>query len=365
MEFWDGWFTPLEGTRDHRFRVGRSCPWVLELGSINLYMLSWRNQFPASRNYCLSLGNARTCHSLYDYGALLHEQQSDGEVLCHSKMMATYWNTHSNHSSKSVLPEQTLANWQPRLVFFWNLDNLASGWDQPGKRWVKGTKVLPPYETDLELMEEENCASLMAGIGYDLAWMIVATQYQTEISHENLYQRKEKSCEFKILLENSDVSNHGHKLLADSQHKGSIPYRCSGFAISTFIGSKAVPTGFTRSQSAWFSKDGRQVLQHPDMISADHTLDTLIWIWQDLERGAFTMAITLAAWKARTDHFAYAFMVSQKKEPIATPTSLRQKAGATARHSRNLFNNLQAKEVKGKLMTIVGCRIDGRLIHGR
>ena len=49
----------------------------------------------------------------------------------------------------------------------------------------------------------------------------VATQYQTEIGEDLFIKGKKKAVtNLKILLENMGRVNYGHKLLADSQHKG-------------------------------------------------------------------------------------------------------------------------------------------------
>ena len=184
---------------------------VLELGSINLYMFHGGTNF-GFMNGCSARGTLDLPQvTSYDYGEGFAQwaKGNPTEVLCYSK----WWRPiigipHSkNRSSKSVYLGNEPCNWQPRLVFFGNLDNLAPGWDQPlsRKRWKSWGKPQVIYymrQTLGWMRKKKNCASLMVGIEFQIYLddQHVATLYQTEIRWRSFYQRKKESgYEFKNL----------------------------------------------------------------------------------------------------------------------------------------------------------------------
>ena len=80
----------------------------------------------------------------------------------------------------------------------------------------------------------------------------VTTQYQTEIGEDLFIKGKRKVTNLKIFVENMGRVNYGHKLLADSQHKGIAQVSVWDLHFHLHWSSTH---WFTRSQSAWFFKE--------------------------------------------------------------------------------------------------------------
>ncbi len=135
---------------------------------------------------------ASICHRslLPTMGLCFNEQATDREVLCHSKMMATYYPEYPNAQEPLIKEQFTRAN------LYWRQDqsfgNLTPGLRVETSLYPEKMEELTTgyllYETDLELDgRRKDCASLMVGIGYRLPDdRHVATQYQTEIGEDLL-----------------------------------------------------------------------------------------------------------------------------------------------------------------------------------
>lgn len=231
MEFWDGWFTRWKEPVIHRDpeELAEAVHEVLELGSINLYMFHGGTNFDFM-NGCSARGTLDLPQvTSYDYGALLDEQGNPTEkYYAIQKMMATYYPQYPQEEPliKECLPARTLSL-TAKTSLFANVHNIAqvetSLYPKRMEELGQHTGYLL-YETDVEMDAPEERLRIIDG--RDRAQVYVndrhlATQYQTEIGKDLLIAGDEKeSVNLKILLENMGRVNYGHKLLADSQHKG-------------------------------------------------------------------------------------------------------------------------------------------------
>lgn len=231
MEFWDGWFTRWKEPVIHRDpeELAEAVHEVLELGSINLYMFHGGTNF-GFMNGCSARGTLDLPQvTSYDYGALLDEQGNPTEkYYAVQKMMTTYYPQYPQEEPliKECLPARTLSL-TAKTSLFANVHNIAqvetSLYPKRMEELGQHTGYLL-YETDVEMDAPEERLRIIDG--RDRAQVYVndrhlATQYQTEIGKDLLIAGDEKeSVNLKILLENMGRVNYGHKLLADSQHKG-------------------------------------------------------------------------------------------------------------------------------------------------
>ena len=287
MEFWDGWFTRWKEPviqRDPE-ELAEAVHEVLELGSINLYMFHGGTNF-GFMNGCSARGTLDLPQvTSYDYGALLNEQGNPTEKYdAIQKMMATYYPEYPQQEPliKECLPEQTL-QLAAKTSLFGNLDNLAqvetSLYPEKMEELGQTTGYLL-YETDLELDAEEEKLRIIDGrdrVQIYLDDQHVATQYQTEIGEDLFIKGKKKAVtNLKILLENMGRVNYGHKLLADSQHKGIRTGVCVD--LHFHLHWKQYPLDLQDLSQLDFSKEwqaGAPAFYRYD-FQLDHNLDTYL-----------------------------------------------------------------------------------------
>jgi beta-galactosidase len=230
MEFWDGWFNrwgePV--VRRDPQELADSVREALELGSVNLYMFHGGTNF-GFMNGC----SARGRHDLhqvtsYDYDAPLDEQGNPTPKYFALKAMV--------HDLMPDLPQAeplVKGSLPAREVPLTGKVALASTLEGISDAW-EGTYPVPMeqmgqaygyvlYRTTFERdAAEERLRVIDASdrVQVLLNGTVVATQYQEEVGEDIDVRPRPGMNELDILVENMGRVNYGHKLLADTQHKG-------------------------------------------------------------------------------------------------------------------------------------------------
>ena len=150
-----------------------------------------------------------------------------------------------------------------------------------GKGLIKGSAVgIPQLILNNMIDAEEEKLRIIDGrdrVQIYLDDQHVATQYQTEIGEDLFIKGKKKAVtNLKILLENMGRVNYGHKLLADSQHKGIRTGVCVD--LHFHLHWKQYPLDLQDLSQLDFSKEwqaGAPAFYRYD-FQLDHTLDTYL-----------------------------------------------------------------------------------------
>ena len=287
MEFWDGWFNRWKEPiikRDPE-ELAEAVREVLELGSINLYM------FHGGTNFCFMNGcSARGTIDLpqvtsYDYDGLLDEAGNPtAKYFAVKEMMATHYPEYLQ--SEPLYKESMEVEAIPlveKVSLFETLDDLSSPIESlyPKKMEELGQSYgYLLYRTEASWDADEERIRIIDGrdraqLFVDGKW--IATQYQTEIGEDIFCQGEKKALSnIDILIENMGRVNYGHKLLADSQHKGIRTGVCVD--LHFHLHWKQYPLDLQDLSQLDFSKEwqaGAPAFYRYD-FQLDHTLDTYL-----------------------------------------------------------------------------------------
>lgn len=231
MEFWDGWFNRWKEptvTRDPE-ELAEAVHEVLQQGSINLYMFHGGTNF-GFMNGCSARGSIDLPQvTSYDYEALLDEQGNPTpKYFAIQRMLKKYY---PEYPQREPLVKETfeLKNipLSEKVSLFETLEDIAQPIESlyPMKMEELGQNVgYLLYRTQAEWDADEERIRVIDG--RDRMQLFVdgnriTTQYQTEIG-QDIFVAAEKGTNhtIDILMENMGRVNYGHKLLADTQHKG-------------------------------------------------------------------------------------------------------------------------------------------------
>ena len=236
MEFWDGWFNRW-GENVIRRDAQDLADCVRELlelgGSINLYMFHGGTNF-GFMNGC----SARHTHDLhqvtsYDYDAPLNEEGNPTEKWYKLRdvvrdLFPDAW-TAEPLIKQAVACSEDALTMTGRTGLFENLDNLSEpvrslypqAMEDMGQSYgytLYRTRierdVAPDVEERIRVIDGRDRAKVY------VEGKLVATQYQEHIGEDIRCVLPERENRLDILMENMGRVNYGHKLLADTQHKG-------------------------------------------------------------------------------------------------------------------------------------------------
>lgn len=231
MEFWDGWFNRWKEpvvTRDPE-ELAEAVHEVLQQGSINLYMFHGGTNF-GFMNGCSARGNIDLPQvTSYDYEALLDEQGNPTPKYFAIQQMLKKYYPEYPQMEPLVKESFELKNipLSEKVSLFETLEDIAQPIESlyPMKMEELGQNVgYLLYRTQAEWDADEERIRVIDG--RDRMQLFVdgnriTTQYQTEIG-QDIFVAAEKGTNhtIDILMENMGRVNYGHKLLADTQHKG-------------------------------------------------------------------------------------------------------------------------------------------------
>ena len=231
MEFWDGWFNRWKEptvTRDPE-ELAEAVHEVLQQGSINLYMFHGGTNF-GFMNGCSARGNIDLPQvTSYDYEALLDEQGNPTpKYFAIQRMLKKYY---PEYPQREPLVKETfeLKNipLSEKVSLFETLEDIAQPIESlyPMKMEELGQNVgYLLYRTQAEWDADKERVRVIDGRDRMQLFVdgnFITTQYQTEIG-QDIFVAAEKGTNhtIDILMENMGRVNYGHKLLADTQHKG-------------------------------------------------------------------------------------------------------------------------------------------------
>ena len=231
MEFWDGWFNRWKEptvTRDPE-ELAEAVHEVLQQGSINLYMFHGGTNF-GFMNGCSARGNIDLPQvTSYDYEALLDEQGNPTpKYFAIQRMLKKYY---PKYPQREPLVKETfeLKNipLSEKVSLFETLEDIAQPIESlyPMKMEELGQNVgYLLYRTQAEWDADKERVRVIDGRDRMQLFVdgnFITTQYQTEIGEDIFVsQQKRSTHRLDILMENMGRVNYGHKLLAESQHKG-------------------------------------------------------------------------------------------------------------------------------------------------
>ncbi|MCI3918583.1 glycoside hydrolase family 35 protein [Streptococcus intermedius] len=231
MEFWDGWFNRWKEptvTRDPE-ELAEAVHEVLQQGSINLYMFHGGTNF-GFMNGCSARGSIDLPQvTSYDYEALLDEQGNPTpKYFAIQRMLKKYY---PEYPQREPLVKETfeLKNipLNERVSLFETLEDIAQPIESlyPMKMEELGQNVgYLLYRTQAEWDADKERVRVIDGRDRMQLFVdgnFITTQYQTEIGEDIFVsQQKRSTHRLDILMENMGRVNYGHKLLAESQHKG-------------------------------------------------------------------------------------------------------------------------------------------------
>lgn len=231
MEFWDGWFNRWKEptvTRDPE-ELAEAVHEVLQQGSINLYMFHGGTNF-GFMNGCSARGSIDLPQvTSYDYEALLDEQGNPTpKYFAIQRMLKKYY---PEYPQREPLVKETfeLKNipLNERVSLFETLEDIAQPIESlyPMKMEELGQNVgYLLYRTQAEWDADKERVRVIDGRDRMQLFVdgnFITTQYQTEIGEDIFISQQKRSIHrLDILMENMGRVNYGHKLLAESQHKG-------------------------------------------------------------------------------------------------------------------------------------------------
>lgn len=231
MEFWDGWFNRWKEpvvTRDPE-ELAEAVHEVLQQGSINLYMFHGGTNF-GFMNGCSARGNIDLPQvTSYDYEALLDEQGNPTpKYFAIQQMLKNYYPEYPQ-MEPLVKESFELKNipLSEKVSLFETLEDVAQPIESlyPMKMEELGQNVgYLLYRTEAEWDADEERIRVIDARDRMQLFVdeeLVVNQYQMEIGEDIFVPRQKQSThQIDILIENMGRVNYGHKLLAESQHKG-------------------------------------------------------------------------------------------------------------------------------------------------
>ena len=231
MEFWDGWFNRWKEpvvTRDPE-ELAEAVHEVLQQGSINLYMFHGGTNF-GFMNGCSARGNIDLPQvTSYDYEALLDEQGNPTPKYFAIQQMLKKYYPEYPQMEPLVKESFELKNipLSEKVSLFETLEDVAQPIESlyPMKMEELGQNVgYLLYRTEAEWDADEERIRVIDARDRMQLFVdeeLVVNQYQMEIGEDMFVPRQKQSThQIDILIENMGRVNYGHKLLAESQHKG-------------------------------------------------------------------------------------------------------------------------------------------------
>ena len=231
MEFWDGWFNRWKEpvvTRDPE-ELAEAVHEVLQQGSINLYMFHGGTNF-GFMNGCSARGNIDLPQvTSYDYEALLDEQGNPTPKYFAIQQMLKKYYPEYPQMEPLVKESFELKNipLSEKVSLFETLEDVAQPIESlyPMKMEELGQNVgYLLYRTEAEWDADEERIRVIDARDRMQLFVdeeLVVNQYQMEIGEDIFVsQQKQSTHLLDILMENMGRVNYGHKLLAESQHKG-------------------------------------------------------------------------------------------------------------------------------------------------
>ena len=231
MEFWDGWFNRWKEpvvTRDPE-ELAEAVHEVLQQGSINLYMFHGGTNF-GFMNGCSARGNIDLPQvTSYDYEALLDEQGNPTPKYFAIQQMLKKYYPEYPQMEPLVKESFELKNipLSEKVSLFETLEDVAQPIESlyPMKMEELGQNVgYLLYRTEAEWDADEERIRVIDARDRMQLFVdeeLVVNQYQMEIGEDIFVPRQKQSThQIDILIENMGRVNYGHKLLAESQHKG-------------------------------------------------------------------------------------------------------------------------------------------------
>ena len=231
MEFWDGWFNRWKEpvvTRDPE-ELAEAVHEVLQQGSINLYMFHGGTNF-GFMNGCSARGNIDLPQvTSYDYEALLDEQGNPTPKYFAIQQMLKKYYPEYPQMEPLVKESFELKNipLSEKVSLFETLEDVAQSIESlyPMKMEELGQNVgYLLYRTEAEWDADEERIRVIDARDRMQLFVdeeLVVNQYQMEIGEDIFVPRQKQSThQIDILIENMGRVNYGHKLLAESQHKG-------------------------------------------------------------------------------------------------------------------------------------------------
>lgn len=231
MEFWDGWFNRWKEpivTRDPE-ELAEAVHEVLQQGSINLYMFHGGTNF-GFMNGCSARGSIDLPQvTSYDYEALLDEQGNPTpKYFAIQRMLKKYYPEYPQMEplvkESFELKDIPLSE---KVSLFETLEDVAQPIESlyPMKMEELGQNVgYLLYRTEAEWDADEERIRVINGRDRMQLFVdeeLVVNQYQMEIGEDIFVPRQKQSThQIDILIENMGRVNYGHKLLAETQHKG-------------------------------------------------------------------------------------------------------------------------------------------------
>ncbi|MBS4761833.1 beta-galactosidase [Carnobacteriaceae bacterium zg-ZUI252] len=229
MEFWDGWFNRWNEPiikRDGE-DLAQSVLEALQRGSVNLYMFHGGTNF-GFMNGCSARGRL-DLHQItsYDYDALLNEQGNPTpKYYAVQKMLNEHF---PQYPTMEPLVKKTMRS-QAELKNSVNLfDTLHTLGHPANSLYPQTMEALGQnigytlYRTKAEKDANRERYRVIDGSDYLQFFVngeLVATQYQMEIGEDIFADLTQDVNQIDILVENMGRVNYGHKLLANTQHKG-------------------------------------------------------------------------------------------------------------------------------------------------
>jgi len=230
MEFWDGWFNRWDEPVITRApdELAESVKEVIELGSINLYM------FHGGTNFGFMNGSSARGEidlpqvTSYDYDALLNEQgDPTDKYWAVYNMMEKHFPEYEQNDPiyKETLPQKTIALSEKVSLF----NTLNSMGDSIKNKYPKPIEEMGQnvgyhlYRTTIERDSIEETFRVIDArdrLHFFINNDLEKIQYQKEIGEDINVKLNQKDNQIDILIENMGRVNYGHKLLADTQHKG-------------------------------------------------------------------------------------------------------------------------------------------------
>ncbi|MEI5994272.1 glycoside hydrolase family 35 protein [Candidatus Enterococcus mansonii] len=230
MEFWDGWFNRWneEIIRRDPEELAEEVGEALKIGSINLYMFHGGTNF-GFMNGCSARGRKDLPQiTSYDYDALLDEQGNPTEKFfsVQRKVHELFPEIKQLEPLRKKTLEPTSVSLKEKVSLFSVLDLIAH------HRWSKYPMTMEAlqqnygyqlYQTTVTKNLTEQFYRVIDGsdrIHFFLNEQKLATQYQEEIGDKIFGTPVKEDNQVTVLVENMGRVNYGHKLLADTQHKG-------------------------------------------------------------------------------------------------------------------------------------------------
>ena len=230
MEFWDGWFNRWgeEIIRRDPDELAEEVGQALEIGSINLYMFHGGTNF-GFMNGCSARGSKDLPQvTSYDYDALLDEQGNPTKKFfaVQKKVHEMFPEIKQMEPLVKKVTDPTTAYLKEKVSLFSVVEQIAqchlSKFPKSMEEVNQNYGYLL-YQTKIEKSINEEFYRVIDAsdrVHFFLNNQKLATQYREEIGEKIFATPDEESNQLSILVENMGRVNYGHKLLAETQHKG-------------------------------------------------------------------------------------------------------------------------------------------------